>query len=175
MKRSAFRQGFERDLCSTALEDPDLGLRVLAERPKLEGGSPAELIAGGRAARAAGPIGGKLALRLAGGLLDLGAGQEAISVLEDDASDFRGREAHRDLFLARALAMAGDLGAARSALARAEAAGLELKAADAAGTLAQALGTRPIDSGLELAAELCSMNLPALAAGGPVERRHVVQ
>ena len=78
MNRSAFRFGFDRDLIRTALQDAGLGARVLAERPKLEGVGPVELIAGGRAARAVGPLAAKLALRLAGALLDLGLWEEAL-------------------------------------------------------------------------------------------------
>ena len=164
MTKSAFRHGFDRDLSGAALEDPELGRRALAERPKLKGAGPAELIAGGRALRMAGPLSGNLALRLAGGLLDLDDWAEAVAVLEDEAADFHGREALRNLFLARALAMAGDRVAARSALARAEAAGLELKAAEMAGVLTQALADKPTQSGPELAGELCALGLPTLAA-----------
>jgi beta-1,4-mannosyl-glycoprotein beta-1,4-N-acetylglucosaminyltransferase len=164
MAKSAFHLAFDADLCRTALEDPDLGARVLAERPQLEGAGPAELIAGGRTLRAAGPISPKLALRLAAALLDLGGRDEAIAILDDGAADFQGREAARSGLLARALAAAGDLGAARAALARAEAAGLERTAPALARTLAQALGLAAIDSPAPLADELCGLRLPALAA-----------
>ncbi len=164
MIKSSFRYGFDRDLCRTALEDPDLGARVLAGRRKLEGVSPVELIAGGRAARAAGPIPAKLALRLAGGLLDLGAWQEALSVLEDGATDFTGRDAPRGYLMARAFAAAGRREAARSALAEASSLGLAAKSIEPAGWLAAALGDGVSDDVPEAAAQLCALGLPALAA-----------
>ena len=164
MIKSAFRYGFDRDLCRTALEDPGLGARVLAERPKLEGGGAAELIAGGRAARSAGPIPVKLAIRLAGGLLELGAWEEALQILEDPATDFTNREATQHYLMARALAGGGRLESAKSTLAQALELGLPAKSGDAAVRLAEALGAAPSDAAPEIAGHLCALGLPALAA-----------
>src|SRR5665213_2475039 len=104
MIKSAFRHGFDRDLRRTALEDPTLGPRLLAERPGLEGLAPAGFVAAARAARAAGPIGSKLALRLAGGLLDLSLHDEALGILQDRAIDYAARAGAQRLALARAFA-----------------------------------------------------------------------
>ncbi len=164
MIKSPFRYGFDRDLCRTALEDPDLGARVLAGHPKLEGVGAAELIAGGRAARAAGPIPAKLALRLAGGLLELGAWEEALGVLEDGPTDFTGRDAPRGYLVARALAAAGRRETAKSALAEASAKGLAPKSVAAAGWLADALGDGVPGDVPEAAGTLCALGLPSLAA-----------
>ena len=164
MIKSPFRYAFERDLCRTALEDPDLGARVLAERPRLEGAGQPELIAGGRAARAAGPIPAKLAIRLAGGLLDLGAWEEALQVLEDPSTDFTGRDAPRSYLMARAFAAAGRREAARSSLTHALGSGLASKSVEPATWLAEALGAEPSDSAPELSGQLCALALPGLAA-----------
>ena len=163
MNRSAFRFGFDRDLIRTALQDAGLGARVLAERPKLEGVGPVELIAGGRAARAVGPLAAKLALRLAGALLDLGLWEEALQVIEDPDVDFANRDGPRSLLLARAFAAARQQAPARTALARAMDLGLDAKGAAVAHRLAEALGPEPSGDAAELASQLCALGLPGLA------------
>jgi beta-1,4-mannosyl-glycoprotein beta-1,4-N-acetylglucosaminyltransferase len=118
MSRSAFRLGFDRDLVRTAVQDADLGARVLASQAELEGARPAELIAGGRALKASGALAGKPALRLAQALLDLGLHEEARAILEDPALGVGvgPREVPRRLALARAQLAAGDRAGARASL-----------------------------------------------------------
>ena len=166
MNKSAFRYGFDRDLVRTALGDEALGGRTLRARPHLEGAAPAELIAGARALRVAGRLPAKTALRLAGGLLDLGFHDEAIEVLEDDGVDYAGRDAPRRLGLARALAAAGEPAQAAAALASAASASLPQPAEKAAAALARALAPETVTAAEApaLAGELCGLALAALAA-----------
>lgn len=157
MNRSAFRLGFDRDLVRTAIQDADLGARVLALRPGLDGAGPAELIAGGRALRASGALAGKPALRLAQALLDLGLHDEARAILDDPALDTGGRETPRRLALARAQLAGGDLAGARESLTKAEI---------GATPLVKALSPDRIDAAEAppLAADLLTLGLADLAA-----------
>lgn len=166
MIKSAFRHGFDRDLRRKALEDPALGPRVLAERPGFDGLDPVQLVAAARTARAAGPIGAKLALWLSGGLLDLGFRDEAQGVLEDDRIDYADRAAMQRLALAQAFAAAGEMKAARSALAAAHESGLPAPALHLAEPLDRVLASEPPRAAdvAALAGELCALNLPELAA-----------
>ena len=165
MNKSAFRYGFDRDLVRTALRDEALGPRVLRARPDLDGAAPAELIAGARSLRAAGRLPAKPALRLAGGLLDLGLPHETIEVLEDGRVDYSGRDGPRRLALARAFAAAGEPGRAAAALASAAAAGIPQPAERTVATLARALAPEAVSAAEApaLVDELCALALPALA------------
>jgi hypothetical protein len=164
MHKSAFRHAFDWDLRRTTLEDPGLGARVLAADPALEDAGAAELIAGGRVVRASGLLTGKPGLRLAAMLIDLGAWDEAVAVLEDPACDYSARESPRSLVLARALAAGGRLGEAKTALERAHRLGLDPKGVRLAGALTRALEGASGASVAQTVDDLCLLNLPALAA-----------
>jgi beta-1,4-mannosyl-glycoprotein beta-1,4-N-acetylglucosaminyltransferase len=160
---SVFALGFDRDLWRTALEEPGLAARVLARSPKLDGADTAETVAGGRIARTRGRITGKLALRLAGALLDLGEWAEAIEVLEDPATDFVGREASHGESMARAYAAAGRIDDVRSCLTRLERIGASIETSPVAAALARAIAPGADADPAELAEQLCLLGAPQLA------------
>lgn len=167
MSKTVFGYAFERDVCLTAIEDDELGARVLRRNPSLEGERGAELIAGARAMLPAGRLKPKLALRFAGALVDAGLAPEAVSVLLDDRIPFAHREGRRQAWLARAHLAAGEAAAASEALDRALRQGAADDGTDLVPILSWALGRGPRPGAAlaaQLAQRLCVWGLADAAA-----------
>jgi hypothetical protein len=166
MSKTVFGYAFERDICLTALEDADLGARVLRSDPTLNEARGAELIAGGRLIRSDGRLKAKLALRLAGALVDAGLASEGASVLQDERTSFADREGQRQVWLARAQLAAGEAMAARTAVDWALQNGVQV-GSDLLSVMAWALGTgdrREAGQAAHMAERLCLWGLADAAA-----------